>query len=125
MRTHAPRHRRRGFTTLLAIILLAFVGMALLTLSQTTLADVRYTGREQVDAQLRQLLRAGEMVAREETAQTGRIHTASVSFDADRSVDIAGETSVSDAQTIVLTAKFAERVTRRAIRIVDATGFRN
>jgi hypothetical protein len=56
---------RRGFATITALALLSLVGTALATLTLTFAADARRTARESTDAQLRQLLFAGAVQARQ------------------------------------------------------------
>lgn len=59
-----PVFFRRGFiATTLALSLLALVGLATVELMRSFAADARRTTEEQVQAQLRQLLTAGELQA--------------------------------------------------------------
>lgn len=61
----AARYRRhRGFMLFVAVTLIAFVGVALAVLTQSLAANAKNTDGQSADAQLRQLLTAGELTAR-------------------------------------------------------------
>jgi Zn-dependent alcohol dehydrogenase len=64
-RVRRYRSRRRGFAALTAIALIALVGFGLAAMAALFAAETRRTGRVREDAQLRQLLLAGEVAARE------------------------------------------------------------
>jgi type II secretory pathway component PulK len=56
--------RRRGFATLIALGLIGLIGAALAALAVSFSHDVKRNARQMEDAQLRQLLIAGEAAAR-------------------------------------------------------------
>jgi Tfp pilus assembly protein PilX len=64
--------RRRGFAALTALALIAIVGLGLAAMASLFAAETRRTGRHRDDAQLRQLMLAGEAAAREALARGGR-----------------------------------------------------
>jgi type II secretory pathway component PulJ len=94
---------RRGFTVLLAIALLAFVSVALVALSHALLADIRRTGNEQADAQLRQLLRAGETLAKNHGPASRDLPTR-LSVDDDLFVELTPVTDTDGRPHLRLTA---------------------
>lgn len=57
--------RPRGFAALTAIALIAIVGLGLAAMAALFAGETRRTGQQRDDAQLRQLLLAGEVAARE------------------------------------------------------------
>ena len=65
MRLTPLRHRRRAaFATLVAIILMGLIALMLTTVGMIFAADARRTRSQRDDAQLRQLLTAGAVMAR-------------------------------------------------------------
>jgi type II secretory pathway component PulK len=62
---------RRGFATIVALFLIALVGVALAGLTLRLSADARRTAKEASDSQLWQLLLAGEVKAREMRGRAG------------------------------------------------------
>lgn len=70
-RTHA---RRRGaFAVIFALFLIALVGAALLALTSLMTTDARRSTRAATDAQLRQLLHAGAVVAVQRVREGGEL----------------------------------------------------
>jgi hypothetical protein len=63
MKSH--QHRRRGFATTIALVLVGLVGLTLAAVAMSLTRDARRTGAEATDAQLRQLIVAGSIEARE------------------------------------------------------------
>ena len=61
--------RRNGFAILMAIALLAIVGMAIISVSSVFAAQIRRTRDTQADAQIRQLLLAAAPIASERLGQ--------------------------------------------------------
>jgi hypothetical protein len=69
-----PRIRsRRGFATIMALTLLALVGVAIAALSVSFAADARRSANAAADAQLRQLLLTGCAAAREQLDHGGKV----------------------------------------------------
>jgi hypothetical protein len=70
--------RRRAFATITALALVGIVGITLATLTAVFARDVKRSLRQHDDAQLRQLLIAGEIAARESLGReaTGEITVA-------------------------------------------------
>ena len=65
MTTRLTTARRRGFATTIALVLLGLVGLTLAAIALTLTRDARRTGTEAADAQLRQLIMAGSIEARD------------------------------------------------------------
>ena len=59
LRRSRRRHRSRGFIFFLAVLMIAFVGAAMLAMGTTVSVDARRTVRHSNEAQLDQLLLAG------------------------------------------------------------------
>jgi ABC-type transporter Mla subunit MlaD len=64
MRSREHR-RRRGFATTIALVLVGLVGLTLAAVAMSLTRDARRTGAEATDAQLRQLIVAGSIEARQ------------------------------------------------------------
>jgi hypothetical protein len=63
--------RRGGFAIIIVVSLIAFLGIALATLAAGFTASARLTRGAEDDAQLRQLLLAGERAARQQLSAAG------------------------------------------------------
>lgn len=74
----ASRRRSRGFAALTAIALIAIVGLGLAAMAALFAGETRRTGRQRDDAQLRQLLIAGEVAARDALSRGERDGTVAV-----------------------------------------------
>jgi hypothetical protein len=61
----APQQHRRGFATFTAVMLVGFIGVALSSLTLALASQSRRTGGEAAEAQLRQMIIAGQLQARE------------------------------------------------------------
>jgi hypothetical protein len=68
--------RNRAFAAITALALVGIVGVTLATLTAVFARDVKRSLRQQDEAQLRQLLIAGEIAARESLGQPGAGETA-------------------------------------------------
>ena len=66
------RHTSRGFASITAIALISIVGLALAALASLFASETRRTGLQRDDAQLRQLLIAGEVATRQALARGER-----------------------------------------------------
>lgn len=77
----ASRRRSRGFAALTAIALIAIVGLGLAAMAALFAGETRRTGRQRDDAQLRQLLIAGEVAARDALARGEREGTVALPAD--------------------------------------------
>ena len=75
------RRHPRGFAALTAIALIAIVGLGLAAMASLFAGETRRTGRLRDDAQLRQLLIAGEVAARDALSRGEREGTVALPTD--------------------------------------------
>lgn len=85
---NCARPSRPGFASIVALMMIALVGGAILAVTSLLAADLRRTQNEARDTQLRQLVIAGAQQAREQTAQRLRLELPESLQDAEVVVQI-------------------------------------
>lgn len=120
-------HSRRGFAGILAITLIILVGTTLAVVASAFSADARRTRMAVADAQLRQLLTAGAVIAQAQL-RAGNIQAEHQSADLppelnDRAATLTVLTSVeSGTATIVVEATVAADRARQVLRFAQRDG---
>ena len=114
------RHRRHhGFAAIMAISLIILVGAALVVVSSGIVADVKKTRNDAVDAQLRELLIAGEAVAARDVAAAPDAKAVAVALPPELAAEGAALklTPARDGEkvTVGVDAEFAHRRARQVL----------
>jgi hypothetical protein len=115
--TRIRRRRQRasnGFATLMAIALVAMAGVAFVAIASMMRHDVRRTRRAVAEAQLRQMLSAGEEAVRSQLDATGGGENG-----ATREVPVPRMTGESEARLTLTVAPVADAGLR--VILVEAT----